>query len=80
MPLKKGRSKKVISRNVSEIMSSFGNTGKIGSSKPKTQKKAQKQAAAIALTKAGKSPVKAKTGGAVRSVLKRDAKRRTKIY
>ena len=36
MPLKKGRSKKVISENIGEIMSSFGRTGKIGTSKAKS--------------------------------------------
>lgn len=53
MPLKKGRSKKVISQNIEEIIRSWEKTGKIGNSKPKTKKQAVKQAVAIALKKAG---------------------------
>lgn len=77
MPLDKGKSKKTISKNIGEVMSSYKKTGKIGTSKPSSAKKAQKQAIAIALSTAGKSPVRAKTGG---SVLRKDAKRRTKLY
>ncbi len=55
MPLKKGRSKKIISRNIEEMIHSLEETGKIGNSKPKTKKQAVKQAVAIALKKAGKS-------------------------
>jgi hypothetical protein len=54
MPLKQGTSKKAISSNVSELMSTYKKKGKIGTSKPKSKKKAQKQAVAIALSKAGK--------------------------
>lgn len=54
MPLKKGTSKKVISTNVKELMGAYKKKGKIGSSKPPSKKKAQKQAVAIALSKAGK--------------------------
>jgi hypothetical protein len=54
MPLKKGTSKKAISTNVKELMGAYKKKGKIGSSKPTSKKKAQKQAVAIALSKAGK--------------------------
>ena len=54
MPLKKGTSKKAISANVKELMGAYKEKGKIGSSKPASKKKAQKQAVAIALSKAGK--------------------------
>ncbi len=55
MPLKKGRSRKVISQNIEEIVHSWEKTGKIGNSRPKTKKQAVKQAVAIALNKAGVS-------------------------
>ena len=47
MPLKKGKSKKVISDNIEE-------KGTIGTSSPKTNEKAQKQAIAIAFSLAKK--------------------------
>lgn len=53
MPLKSGKSKKVISENISETMRSYKKKGKIGTSRPKSKAKAQKQAVAIALSKAG---------------------------
>ena len=52
MPLKSGKSQKVVGKNVSELMKSYKKTGKIGTSKPKSKKAAQKQAVAIALSKA----------------------------
>jgi len=55
MPLEKGKSQKVVSRNIGEMVGSYKKTGKIGTSKPKSKKKAIEQATAIALTKAGKS-------------------------
>lgn len=58
MPLKKGKSKKTISKNIKTEMKQYKKTGKIGASKPKTKKKAQKQATAIALSKARKSGAK----------------------
>lgn len=53
MPLKSGKSQKTVGKNVSELMKSYKKKGKIGTSKPKSKKAAQKQAVAIALSKAG---------------------------
>jgi len=58
MPLKSGKSQKTVGKNVSELMKTYKKSGKIGSSKPKSKKAAQKQAVAIALSKAGKSKMK----------------------
>jgi hypothetical protein len=58
MPLKKGKSKETISKNIKGEMKKYEKTGKIGTSKPKTKKKAQKQAVAIALSKARESGAK----------------------
>ena len=82
MPLKKGRSNKVISSNIGEMMSSFGRTGKIGTSKPKSKRAASKQAAAIAYSEAGRARKKGKGGvmGPVRIVKKKDGNRPVKIY
>ena len=52
MPLKSGYSQETISANIEEIMRSWKETGKIGSSKPKTKRQAMRQAAAIAYAKA----------------------------
>lgn len=79
MPLKKGRSQKVVGENIGEMVRSFKETGKIGTSKPKNVAAATKQAAAIALSKAGKSR-KMATGGAVMTVKKRDGNKPVKIY
>ena len=54
MPLKKGKSKKVVSENIEEIMHSYHEKGTIGTSSPETNEKAQKQAIAIALNLAKK--------------------------
>ena len=83
MPLKKGSSQKTISTNIGEMVGKFKKTGKIGTSKPTSKKKAVKQAVAIALSTAGKSknqPVKAKNGGAFMVVKKKDGNRPVKIY
>lgn len=48
MPIKPGKSKKVRNQNISEIMSSYSESGKIGTSTPSSPEKAAKQAAAIA--------------------------------
>jgi len=58
MPLKKGKSKKTVQKNIKELMKSYKKTKKIGTSKPKSKKAAQKQAVAIALTSAGKKQPK----------------------
>lgn len=55
MPLKKGKSQKVISKNIGEMVTKYKETGKIGTSKPKSKKAAISQAAAIAYSKAGKT-------------------------
>jgi hypothetical protein len=54
MPLKKGKSKKVISDNIEEIMHSYHQKGTIGTSSPTSNDKAQKQAIAIAYSIAKK--------------------------
>ena len=83
MPLKKGSSSKIISGNIGEMVRSFKKTGKIGESKPKDIKQAIKQATAIAYSTAGKAK-KMRTGGSVqgpvRSVYRKDAFKKTKIY
>ncbi|HOM27150.1 MAG TPA: hypothetical protein PKV21_06555 [bacterium] len=58
MPLKKGKSKKVISENIKELIHSYEEKGKIGNVKPKSKKQAQKIAVAIALQQARKSGAK----------------------
>jgi hypothetical protein len=55
MPLKRGSSRKTISANVRKLVHEYDDDGTVGTSHPKSRKKAVKQAVAIALTKAGKS-------------------------
>lgn len=55
MPLKKGKSQKVISKNIGEMVTKYKETGKIGTSKPKSKKAAIAQATAIEYSKAGKT-------------------------
>jgi hypothetical protein len=52
MPLKSG--KKNMQSNIGELVNKYEKTGKIGTSKPKSKKKAIKQAVAIAYDKARK--------------------------
>lgn len=59
MPLKKGKTDKIIGDNISELMGSYKKKGKIGTSKPSSKKKAQKQSVAIALNKAEEEEKKA---------------------
>lgn len=54
MPLKKGSSDETVSQNISELMGSYKEKGTIGTSTPASDKAAQKQAVAIALSKAGR--------------------------
>jgi len=53
--LKKGKTDKIIGDNISELMGSYKKKGIIGTSKPSSKNKAQKQAVAIALDKANES-------------------------
>lgn len=55
MPLKRGSSQQTISANVKKLVHEYDDDGTIGTSHPKSRKKAVKQAVAIALSKAGKS-------------------------
>lgn len=89
MPLKKGSSQKTISTNIGEMVRSYKETGKIGTSKPKSVAAASKQAAAIAYEKAGKAKKMAKGGkvgaskgvqGPMMVVKKKDGNRPVKIY
>jgi hypothetical protein len=54
MPLKSGKSKKTIQSNIKELVHRYESTGKIGASKPKSKKKAIRQAVAISYDKARK--------------------------
>lgn len=54
MPLKKGKSKAIISANIGELVTGYKKKGSIGTSKPKNMKAAVAQAVAIAMAKAGK--------------------------
>jgi ABC-type sulfate/molybdate transport systems ATPase subunit len=54
MPLKKGKSMKVINSNIEELLHNYKEDGMIGTSHPKSMKKAQKQAVAIAYSLAKK--------------------------
>jgi len=55
VPLKPGKSDKVISQNISELMAAYKRKGKIGHSRPKSKAAALNQAIAIAMKKAGKN-------------------------
>jgi len=55
MPLRKGSSRATVSHNIEEMVDSWKKNGKIGTSHPRSKKKAVKQAVAISLKKAGKS-------------------------
>jgi hypothetical protein len=55
MPLQEGKSKKVLSENISEVMSSYNDKGTIGNTKPKNKAHAAKIEAAIAYAQQRKS-------------------------
>lgn len=81
MPMKKGKSKKVISENISEAMQSYEKKGSIGTSRPKSKAAANKQAVAIALSEAGKSRKMNEGGmGKPKIIKKKDGNRDVKIY
>lgn len=83
MPLKRGSSQKTISANIGEMVRKYKDTGKIGTSKPKSVGAAAKQAAAIAYGKAGKTRAMKKGGsvqGPMMIVKKKDGNRPVKIY
>ena len=48
MPLTKGRSRSAFESNVRELMHAYKAKGKIGTSRPRSKRKAVKQAVAIA--------------------------------
>jgi hypothetical protein len=82
MPLKTGRNKKVVGKNIGEMVRKYTKTGTIGTSKPASKSKAVKQATAIALDKAGMS-TKVKSVSVpkpIKQVMRKDAKVPTKIY
>lgn len=64
MPLKKGKSQKVVSANIQTLVDDYQKSGRIGTSKPANKKAAVEQATAIALRMSGK-PKKFVTGGLV---------------
>lgn len=53
MPLRSGKSRDTISRNIKTLMHEWEEEGHIGTSHPANRQKAVKQAVAIALSKAG---------------------------
>ena len=61
MPLKKGKSKTTRNKNIKEVINSYEKTGKIGKSKPKSKKKAIKQAVAIGYAQQRSSKAKSKS-------------------
>lgn len=59
MPLRKGKSQKIISSNIREMIDSWKETGKIGNTKPKSMAQAIRIASAAAYTTARKPQKKA---------------------
>jgi len=62
MPLATGGSRRAVVENIRELMGSFKRTGKIGSSAPASNRKANKQAVAIALDQQRRSLAHGKQG------------------
>jgi hypothetical protein len=54
MPLAKGKTNKVVGKNVQTLVDDWQRSGKIGASKPKNKAAAVKQAVAISLRQAGR--------------------------
>lgn len=69
MPLKRGKSKKVISSNIQEMLHKYKKTGRIGKVNPRDMLHARQIAAAAAYSKAKK---KKKKGKKVRKHKKRE--------
>lgn len=61
MPLKGGKSQDAVKSNIKTLVHEWEDRGKIGSSHPRSKKKAIKQAVAISLKKAGKSRTQQKS-------------------
>lgn len=59
MPLKKGKSRATIGGNIKTLVEEWKATGAIGTSRPKSKRKAIRQAVAIAMDTARKSRRKA---------------------
>lgn len=59
MPLAAGKSAKVRSSNIKELVDTYDSKGKIGTSHPKNKKAALKQAVAISYAKSGEPKFKA---------------------
>ena len=55
MPLINGRSAKVVSKNIKELMDSYKKKGSIGTSGPLDEDEARKRAIAIAMSKKRRS-------------------------
>lgn len=55
MPLTKGKSPATVSRNIKTLVHEYDDSGAIGTSHPRTRKKAIRQAVAIALDTARKT-------------------------
>jgi len=75
MPLKKGSSRKTVSGNIKEMVDGRKEDGAIGNSRPKSKKKATRQAVAIALKKAGKSKYSKSKSSASKKTPRRGAKK-----
>jgi len=79
VPIKSGKSQKTISSNIGEIIKSWKESGKIGTSSPKSLKEARAQAAAISYAKArsagAKIPKQRGVGEARKRVLRKKYKK-----
>ncbi len=60
MSLQEGSSKTTVQKNIGQLLRDWKLTGRLGLSKPKTEKQAKKQAAAIAYAHAKKTTKKVK--------------------